>query len=85
MIQREPFPLKTIGLWSILVLCGLATAYFIVIAVVCVWVGLDHFPQDGFWVPILAGTIPTFFILWLFVRVSRGMLNKMKEKDDLDR
>jgi len=83
MIQREPFPLKTIGLWSILVLCGLAAAYLIVIAMVCVWVGLNHFPQDGFWVPILAGTVSTFFILWLFVRVSRGTLNKMKEKDDL--
>ena len=83
MIQREPFPLKTIGLWSILVLCGLAVAYFIVIAMVCIWVGLNHFPQDGFWVPVLAGTVSTFFILWLFVRVFRGTLNKMKEKDDL--
>jgi membrane protein implicated in regulation of membrane protease activity len=84
MIQREPFRFKTIGLWSILVLCGLATIYLIVIAVVCVWVGLNHFPRDGFWVPILAGTIPTFFILWLFVRVTKGTLNRMKEKDDLD-
>ena len=84
MIQREPFPFKTIALWSILVLFGLGTAYLIVIAVVCVWVGLNHFPQDGFWVPILTGTIPTFFILWLFVRVSRGILNKTKEKDELD-
>lgn len=84
MIQREPFPLKKIGLWSILVLCGLATAYLIVIATVCIWAGLNHFPQDGFWVPILTGTISTFFILWLFVRVSRVTLNKMKEKDDLD-
>ena len=84
MIQREPFSLKTIGLWTILLLCGLGTAYLLIIAVVCVWEGFNHFPQDGFWVPILVGTIPTFFILWLFVRVSRGMLNKMKEKDDLD-
>ncbi|MBN1832390.1 MAG: hypothetical protein JW896_09790 [Deltaproteobacteria bacterium] len=84
MIQRKPFPFKTIGRWSILVLCGLATAYLIVIAVVCVRVGLNHFPQDGFCVPILAGTIPTFFILWLFVRVSREILKNMKEKDDLN-
>jgi len=85
MIQREPFPLKMIGLWSILVLCGLAGVYIIGIAVVCIWVGFNHFPQDGFWVPILAGTISTLFILWLFVRVSRGTRNKMKEKDALDR
>jgi membrane protein implicated in regulation of membrane protease activity len=83
MIQRDPFPFKMIGLWSILILCSLATVYLILIALVCVWVGLNHFPQDGFWVPILAGTIPTFFILWLFVRISRVMLNKIKEKDDL--
>ena len=75
MIQREPF---------ILVLCGLVTAYLVVIAVYCIWIGLNHFPQDGFWVPILAGTILTFFILWLFVRVSKGILNKMEEKDELD-
>jgi membrane protein implicated in regulation of membrane protease activity len=83
MIQREPFPLKKIGLWSILGLCGLATVYLIVIAVVCIWVGLTHFPRDGFWVPILAGTISTIFILWLFTRVSRGILNRMREKDEL--
>ena len=83
MIQREPFPLRKIGLWSILALCGLVTAYLIVIAVVCIWIGLNHFPRDGFWVPILAGTIPTIFILWLFMRVSRGILNRMRERDDL--
>jgi membrane protein implicated in regulation of membrane protease activity len=84
MIQREPFPLKTIGLWFILILCGLAMAYIIVIAMDCIWVGLNQFPGEGFWAPILAGTIPTFFILWLFIRVSRGILNKTKEKDELD-
>ena len=84
MIHREPFPLKTVGLWALLVLCGLSTAYVLLIAMVCISVGFNRFPQDGFWVPVLSGAITTVLILWLFGRVSRGTLNKMKEKDSLD-
>jgi membrane protein implicated in regulation of membrane protease activity len=73
-----------IGLWSIWGLCSLVSAYFLVIAVVCIWVGLNHVPQDGFWIPILTGTLFTVLILCLFVRVTRGVLNKMKEKDTFD-
>ena len=84
MIHREPFPLKTVVLWALLVLCGLSTAYVVLIAIVCISAGLTRFPQDGFWVPILTGAITAVLILWLFGRVSRGTLNKMKEKDSLD-
>ena len=84
MIHREPFPVKTVGLWALLVLCGLATAYVILIAVVFISAGLNRFPEDGFWVPVLTGVITTVLVLWLFRRVSRGTLNKMKEKDSLD-
>jgi membrane protein implicated in regulation of membrane protease activity len=84
MIQREPFPAKTVCLWALLVLCGLSTAYIVFIAVVCISVGLTRFPQDGFWVPVLTGGITAILILWLFGRVCRGTLNKMKEKDSLD-
>ena len=84
MIYHEPFPLKTLGLWSVLALCGLFAAYIIFIAIVCIGVGLKHSPQDGFWMPILAGTVSITVVLWLFVRFSRFILNKMKEKDTIN-
>jgi membrane protein implicated in regulation of membrane protease activity len=84
MIHRESFPLKMIALWALLLLCGLSTAYVVLIAMVCISAGLTRFPQDGFWVPILTGAIIAVLILWLFGRVSSGTLNKMKAKDSLD-
>jgi uncharacterized membrane protein HdeD (DUF308 family) len=84
MISHEPFPLKTLGLWSVLVLCGLFTTYIIVIAIVSIWVGLKHLQQDGFWMPVLAGTLSITVVLWLFLRFSRFILNRMKEKDTIN-
>lgn len=83
MTYQEPFPLKNLGLWSLLVFSALLTAYIVFVAIVSIWIGLDHSQQDGFWVPILAGTISMMLISWVFLRFSRFILNRMREKDTI--
>ena len=84
MISHEPLPLKNLGLWSLILLCALLTAYILFAAIVSIWVGLSHVEQDGFWMPILAGFLSMLLVLWPFLRFSRFILNAMKEKDTIN-
>ena len=81
MISNEPLPLKNLGLWSLFFLAAFLAAYIIFAAMVSVWVGLTHVQQEGFWMPILTGILVMIVVLWPFVRLSRLILNAMKEKD----
>jgi hypothetical protein len=84
MISREPFPLKNLGLWSLLLLSALLATYIIFASIVSIWVGLSHLHQDGFWMPILAGILTMILVLWPFRRLSKLILNSMKEKDTIN-
>jgi hypothetical protein len=57
------------------------TVYIIFIALISIKVGINHLHQDGFWMPILAGTISIIAILWLFLFLIRHIINHMKDKD----
>ena len=83
MISNEPLPLKNLGLWSLFFLAAFLAAYIIFAAMVSVWVGLTHVQQEGFWMPILTGILVMIVVLWPFVRLSRLILNAMKEKDTI--
>lgn len=84
MISHEPLPLKNLGLWSLFLLSALLTAYILFAAIVSIWVGLSHVEQDGFWMPILAGFLLMILVLWPFLRLSRFILDSMKEKDTIN-
>ncbi len=83
MISHEPLPLKNLGLWSLFLLSAFLAAYIIFAAIVSIWVGLSHVQQDGFWMPILTGMLCMILVLWPFLRLSRLILNAMKEKDTI--
>ena len=83
MISHEPLPLKNLGLWSLFLLSAFLAAYIIFTAIVSIWVGLSHVQQDGFWMPILTGILSMILVLWPFLRLSRLILNAMKEKDTI--
>lgn len=81
MIDHEPFPLKTLSLSFLLICCGLITSYIIFMGVISVLVGLNHLEEDSFWMPILIGIISPMAVLWLFLRFTRFILNRLKIKD----
>lgn len=81
MTSGEPMPLKNISLCILLIGIGILLAVVSMIALISIQVGLNHIQQDGFWVPVLAGTLCVIGCLWLFLSISRTILDKMKEKD----
>ena len=81
MIDNEFFPLKHLSFWVLIISCGLIYAYFVLVALISVWVGISNSHKDGFCMPILAGTISIAIISWLFLRFTKFILNLLKEKD----
>jgi hypothetical protein len=84
LIHDEPLLFRNIGLRILLVFLGLIISYIIFIALISINVGLNHIQQDGFWVPILAGSFSILGCLWLFLKFSRSIINRMKEKDIIE-
>jgi uncharacterized membrane protein HdeD (DUF308 family) len=84
MIYHAPFPLKNMGLRLLLACFGLITFYIIFLALISIKVGMNHLHQDGFWMPILAGTITIIANLWLFLLLIRFIINQMKDRDTLN-
>jgi len=84
MIYHAPSPLKNVGLRFLLVCCCFMTVYIIFIALISIKVGINHLHQDGFWMPILAGSIAIIAFLWLFLCLLKFILNQMKDKDIID-
>jgi hypothetical protein len=72
--------MKNLTLWSLLICCGLLAAYVLFLGGISIWVGLSHLQQAGFWMPITTGTITLLGVLWVFLRLTRFILNRMKEK-----
>jgi predicted tellurium resistance membrane protein TerC len=84
MIYHAPFPLKKIGLRFLLTCCCLITFYIIFIALISIKMGINHLHQDGFWMPMLAGTISIITILWLFLILIKFIINQMKDRDTIN-
>jgi hypothetical protein len=79
--NNEAIPLKNLSLCVLLIGIGVLLAYIFIIALISIHVGLNHLQQDGYWVPVLAGTLSIIGCLWLFLFISRIIMNKMKEKE----
>ncbi|OGP96565.1 MAG: hypothetical protein A2Z39_00485 [Deltaproteobacteria bacterium RBG_19FT_COMBO_46_9] len=81
---NKTFPLRNMIFKSLIVVMGLVIAYIIFIALISINVGFTHVKQDGFWVPILAGLIFIVLCLWLFIGITRSVINRMKDRDIID-
>jgi hypothetical protein len=84
MIAKESLSMKKVGLWSLLITCGLLSVFILFISIISIWIGFGAMPRNGFWVPILAGTASMAFILFSFAGLIRIIRKKTKEKDLLD-
>ena len=76
--------MKKVGLWSLLITCGLLSVFILFISIISIWIGFGAMPRNGFWVPILAGTALMAFILFSFAGLIRFIRKKTKERDLLD-
>jgi len=81
MINQRSFPLKNLSLWCLLIGFGLIAAYVIFVALVSVWFGFRNVNQDGFWVPVFAGTVSIIVVAWVSIGILRSLLNRLREKE----
>ena len=81
MTTRQPMPLKSMGLYFLLLFVGIFSAYVSFLGATSIWVGLCHTRQDGFWMPILVGALFIIGTLLLFARLAKFVRNQMKERD----
>ena len=82
MIEQEVFPLRNFSLRLLIFFCGLICAYWIFIGLTSIWVGVSASQRDGSWVPITTGAILIIALLYLFIRFTRNILKKLKEKEN---
>jgi uncharacterized membrane protein HdeD (DUF308 family) len=71
-------------LWVLLVFCALLSAYLIFLGLVSISVGLQHTDQEGSWMPVIAGSLCTLLVLWLFFRVARSVLQSLRKTERLN-
>jgi uncharacterized membrane protein HdeD (DUF308 family) len=71
-------------LWVLLVFCALLSSYVIFLGVVSISVGLQHTDQEGSWMPVLAGSLCIFLVLWLLFRVARSLLQSLRKTERLN-
>ena len=81
MSSEEPISIKKIGLWSLLIICGLLSLFILFISITSIWIGFGAMPRNGFWVPILAGTAAMTIIFFSFAGLIRFFRRKTKDKE----
>jgi len=81
MITQRSIPVKNLSLWCLLIGFGLVAAYVIFVALVSVWFGLHNVNEDGFWVPVLAGSASIIVVAWVSISILRYLLTRLREKE----
>lgn len=84
MTNNDSLSYKNTGLWVFLVICGLICAFVIFLGIGSLWFGVKNTAHDGFWMPILTGTLSIILVLWLFSRLFISITSSMKEKDIIE-
>jgi hypothetical protein len=75
--------LKNAILWSLLLCSGLVAGYLAFVGLISIWVGVRQVSQDGFWLPIGAGTLLILTVSWLFHTLGRFLYGRIKQTDRL--
>jgi cell shape-determining protein MreD len=71
--------IKKLGLWCLIVICGIVSICLVFISFVSLGTGFTHMQQEGFWVPVLAGILLLSAALLLFVRATKRILFHMRK------
>lgn len=83
-MNKDPLPLKKLGLWSVFTLCIAINCYILLIAFTSVFIGLSNLEQDGSWVPILVGLNIILLCLYLFTVILRFLRGKSRVQDSVN-
>ncbi len=76
--------MRHLGYWFMLACGGLISGFTLLLGVLSIWIGISHMDRTGSWVAILAGSLATALVLYLFWRFSRHIYTRMKRTDSID-
>jgi len=82
-MSNEPMSWKNIFLWLLFCCCSIIVAYIFFVAFISIWIGFNHFEKDGFWMPVMAGILSIVLVSLGFLRLSKSIHYRMKEKETL--
>jgi uncharacterized membrane protein HdeD (DUF308 family) len=75
--------LKKSSLWAAILAFGLLAGYVILLGALSLTAGLRHPHKDGFWLPVLGGSLCIVMTTWLFFRFVRYFYHLAKRADRL--
>jgi hypothetical protein len=82
MIRRPPDSSRKAAIYYILIgLTALVAAYIDLVAVFSIWIGFHSAHRMGFWLPVVAGGSLFLLVLWIFLGISRYLVNAAGEED----
>jgi hypothetical protein len=74
---------KKLILWVAILTFGLVAGYVILLGALSLTAGFRYLDKDGFWVPILGGSLCVVIVTWLFFRFARFFYHLAKRSDRL--
>jgi sterol desaturase/sphingolipid hydroxylase (fatty acid hydroxylase superfamily) len=83
MIRRESFSLKKVMLWLGVASFGIITAYVVLIGVVSISQGIHNVEKDGFWVPVLVGSLCILIMMFFVYRLVQFFYHYRKRSERL--
>jgi formate/nitrite transporter FocA (FNT family) len=76
--------MKRIGCYLIMLCSALATGAILFLSSLSVWIGISHQEMDGYWMPVLFGSIVGLLFLYTFFRLSRYLFRQTRRTDSID-
>jgi formate/nitrite transporter FocA (FNT family) len=76
--------MKRIGCYLIMLCGALVTGAILFLSSLSVWIGISHQEMDGYWMPVLSGSLVGLLFLYTFFRLSRYLFRQTRRTDSID-
>lgn len=76
--------MKRIVCYLTILFGGLLCCAVLFLSSLSVWVGVSHQDRDGYWTPVLFGTVLGILVLYSFFRLTRSLLRQTRHTDSID-
>jgi uncharacterized membrane protein HdeD (DUF308 family) len=54
------------------------------LGILSIWTGISHQEREGFWTPVITGSVGSALILYLFFLFARRLFRQVRRTDALD-
>ena len=76
--------MKRIGCYFIMLCGALVTGSVLFLSTLSVWIGVSHQEMDGYWIPVLAGSLTGLLFIYAFFRLSRYLFRQTRHTDSIE-